>query len=748
VQELEGIPWQSLYRHALRCQTATWGGWGNLILPMPDGNGDELLWALLDVFDADTFHPLPVSMGDLKELAPEYYRERYEEAHRNADSMPEGFAEMVTDQLRQTALVRLMLPDDLQALLVGRVAPLSAQEGLPAFIGDAADPPSWPLVAVEKLRPLPEEVRVTTGWPDDELALMGALAQGELSPRLRTVLEEQGVNIRERPLQSPDAAWQTVEPIGGVPSQTLASLGLAQYWRPGAELAGMVLCIGDEPWDFGLACARDRMVGDARWMPARAVESPHALATIGRLAARMSRRSTARLRVCSVSSPEAAQRLIKALNEQVPSVPAEICRPLELVPSSPARLYERERVGHYQAVSVHRGSTPQLPTPIPRNVQADSPDDIRWMTDIDAEEWVAVRHHSLVVRVLTLPIKEGTARCGRDGVSYFCPSPMTWVGRSLESQTVRPKLHTVSLLEQVEAVMGARGWRAAPSDKGIYLQQSADVLGGTEELIAALTDDRAPLLTAFLSNDKNAPGWWIDARRYLTFEELRTVYGDEEGADEVILGLEDAGALLRGLVLRCALCRGKRFYRLAEVGDEFQCSRCWQRQPVNQSALITRPEPSWRYGLAEVIFQFLQHNGDLPLLSSYDFMNARAADRSPRGRPKLQLIGELDVSDHCGDGSELDIVIAYGTELWIGEATTAPRLEKTNAAEQQRLERLRDIADVLCVRGLLLINGTHWDRNTVTRAQANLRDVWPRLELIEEGRQAYRWSPPPPEPTT
>jgi hypothetical protein len=48
-----------------------------------DGAKDEFLWALLDIFDADTFHPLPVSTSDLEELAPEFYRRRHERCGRS-----------------------------------------------------------------------------------------------------------------------------------------------------------------------------------------------------------------------------------------------------------------------------------------------------------------------------------------------------------------------------------------------------------------------------------------------------------------------------------------------------------------------------------------------------------------------------------------------------------------------------------------------------------------------------------------
>ena len=460
VPVLEEVTWQAMFRFALRCQTATWGGWGNLVLPMPGGDGseDELLWALLDVFDADTFHSLPVSTGDLEELAPDFYRRRHEAVQQELKKISFGEEERVSEQLRAEQLAPLMLAEDLQELLIRRVAPLSGENRLSPFIREAGDPPEWPLVAAEKLKPLPATVEVFTGWPDDDLALLGAAVHGELSPRLRAQLTAAGMKVNETAVTGGSSAWDSaIELRQGVPSQALSSLGLAQYWRPGAQLPGMVLSIGDDAWDFSLACARDRMIGDARWLPTRAADDPQALMSVARIAARIRTRTTNPLRVCSVSAPQEASRFVQELDVFASGLPVEICDPLELVPSSPGRFYERERVGFYHAMVVHAGVTPALPTPVPQNVEPQSANEIRWMTDADVEGWAAVRHPSLSAHVLSRPITEEMTRCGHDGVTYFCPGPMTWAGRSLETQTVRPKLRPLTFLEQVESLLTAAG---------------------------------------------------------------------------------------------------------------------------------------------------------------------------------------------------------------------------------------------------------------------------------------------------
>ena len=153
------------------------------------------------------------------------------------------------------------------------------------------------------------------------------------------------------------------------------------------------------------------------------------------------------------------------------------------------------------------------------------------------------------------------------------------------------------------------------------------------------------------------------------------------------------------------------------------------------------PEPPWRYGLAEVIYQFLAHNGDLPLLAGHDFIRERAKDRPAAAPSRLQYAGELDIFDPDGVKHELDIMLADWTELWVGEATTQPRLESTNVEEHERLQRFRETADLLSARGALLITSGSWEPKTVARACAAFPGIWPRLEIIETGRQAQRCRP-------
>jgi hypothetical protein len=748
VPGVAGIPWQGLFRRAFRCHTSTWGGAGNLVLPVPADNGahDELFWALLDVFDADTFHGLPIRAGDVETLAPDYYEEHFGQRTRDLIAgVAEELREQALAELAGEAITGVDFDKGFQDLLMQRVAPLASVTGLEGFRYDAADPPHWPLTSAEKLRPLPAELVSRTSWPTEDIALLNAATNGEMSPRLEEALRTAGVRIQTSKV-NPTLAWNDAVTVGrGASLYALSALGLERHFYPGTQSSGLVLVVGEEPWDFAFACALDRFGVDARWVPTYAKDDLMALHAYSTLARNIRQYSgAATVRVCSTSDQNAAGQLTAILSGKSQDLAVfHTFDPLDLVPTAPCRLYEKENVGAWQTMLVIDGTTPLLPTPIPRNVEANSPDDIHWMTDVDVENWDGARHASLDARMLLSPaLMGGTARSGREALSYMSPGVMTWSHRSLASQAVRPKLAPLSFQDQVLSILTDAGWRAEPSDKGVYLEKTAGLFGGTQQLVAALSDERASFLTAFLSTDKDAPGIRVppEGRRCMTLKDFHELRASDD-PDAVVLGLEGAGAIIRGLVLKCAECRATRFYRLADVGHQFRCSRCATEQRLGPPSWMLGAEPPWRYMLAEVVFQFLDNNGDLPLLAAHDFVVSPEARSRPAVRRKLQYTGELRITDPDGKDSELDIVVTDGAHVWIGEATVSTSLEDTKDKETKRLKRFRNVADILGARAALLISSAEWDAKTITRAESQFPGVWPKLEVRPKARRAERWRP-------
>jgi hypothetical protein len=124
------------------------------------------------------------------------------------------------------------------------------------------------------------------------------------------------------------------------------------------------------------------------------------------------------------------------------------------------------------------------------------------------------------------------------------------------------------------------------------------------------------------------------------------------------------------------------------------------------------------------VFQFLRNRGDLPALTVFE--------RFSRSAHAVLAEAELTATDRSGTQSEFDFAVLEGGDLWLGEAFTADRYEPTKKRERERLERLREIAEVLNARGVILATAADaLSERTRDQAQRVVPGPWPRLELRE-----------------
>jgi hypothetical protein len=178
--------------------------------------------------------------------------------------------------------------------------------------------------------------------------------------------------------------------------------------------------------------------------------------------------------------------------------------------------------------------------------------------------------------------------------------------------------------------------------------------------------------------------------------------------------------LLRGLVFRCPLCALKGWYGADELAERLRCSRCRRPFTLTESGWQPGPEPQWRYRLAEVFWQLLQHNGDLPLRALRNVLGIG-------GSWQLGPTAFLHEHDLWAPGAdrpiELDICAQRGSELWIGEAKTAGSLGSATQAAA-KLDGLRRSAELLRPHGVLLVTAKPgWSDDTERKAHDALGDL-------------------------
>jgi hypothetical protein len=181
-------------------------------------------------------------------------------------------------------------------------------------------------------------------------------------------------------------------------------------------------------------------------------------------------------------------------------------------------------------------------------------------------------------------------------------------------------------------------------------------------------------------------------RRCLSARHIEKVAGDE--TDELIDMLVGREVLARGLVLQCRRCRRSAWYSLEDIGSSFRCGRCRLRQRVDRS-WVGDQEPAWFYELAEVVHQFIEHDGDIPVLAAD--LHLADSRRDVQRTAELEFFppGFDDLPPDKRQGVEVDIAAADGYRLWIGEAATDLR------PDNRRLKTVRRVADGTKAHGML-----------------------------------------------
>lgn len=243
-------------------------------------------------------------------------------------------------------------------------------------------------------------------------------------------------------------------------------------------------------------------------------------------------------------------------------------------------------------------------------------------------------------------------------------------------------------------------------------------MGGFSAFCTALRDRAFRGLTDAFRAPANteAPGHFLrsDSRRYLRWADVGSALALPDPAEQIHQLLEQ-GVLSQGLILKCAVCRAQEWHRLGRVSKTFYCARCDSEQALRREAWRPGPEPQMTYRLAEVIYQLLEHHGELPLLAVYD--------RFPKPRLPLAEAFELKFVKGAME-QELDIACALGSRLMIGEATVTGRLDA------DRFEFLRRLAEATGAREVLLATSEErWSEGTEARAAATFPGFWPRLHL-------------------
>jgi hypothetical protein len=728
VADIPKVPWQDVYASALGSQTRIWGGAANIIFPLSDRpEDDELLWALVDLWDADSWELFVSSAHDLADLLPaEYDAWRKQIDHELAKEPPENRGSRLEDALAGFA-VDQSLPDELSALLVRRGAAIH-HDGLPMSHGAlSGSRVPYPLTDVLDLRPLPDEVLDPQVDDGPTARLLMAAELGVLGTPQREALRSLGVSVKTvKPTSREELIrwlFRGTRPDGVAPF-ALGESGLSWFRSRPLTRDELTIVAGEDPRDFMLAYAIRRGRTHAWWFPESFFVAAHERRTALWDISSLALRRALPIVVTSATDPDAANKIAADLPAIAhDSVVIQTKSWQEALPGRANRLRSHHPVGFPERVLLEDGATPFLDTPIPR-VDPATPGDLRWMVDIAVTNWTAIRHPDLAKHLVPTGGGEDT-RTTRTGVSYSSPGPFVPANVPLEYLISHPQFRPLDVLDQLDAICRDANWTCQLSEKGQFAEAAVQRFGGFEELCTKLRDPHvAAILAAYLDGSDNAPGFRLShKRRYLTLEELD--YVCQRVGGPIVEDLQSRGVLDRGLVLKCQHCRYADWYPPRATDRFFSCTRCDTEQRPEKKHWMRGHEPAWQYRLHETVFQMILHRGDLPSLTVFErFWQASQA---------VAAVAELEFRSPDGKMQEIDFAVVDAGDLWLGEAFTDARYCKTGAnKENERFGRLASLAQLLNARGVILATGAEkLDDGTRKRAAKGFPGPWPRLELRE-----------------
>lgn len=183
--------------------------------------------------------------------------------------------------------------------------------------------------------------------------------------------------------------------------------------------------------------------------------------------------------------------------------------------------------------------------------------------------------------------------------------------------------------------------------------------------------------------------------------------GDQSAAAMLLDKLVAAKIIYRGFVLRCAVCKHVGWYSLADLTDEFRCTRCGRKQTISRQHWKQPAAPQIFYKLDEIVYQFLRNDGDVVALG-LDYM-ARNSKHPFHYSPEVKF--RKSDSDLVG---EIDFCAVYDGVLTIGEAKKSGELASSDGEARKIIEKYVRLADMLSARRVLFCTtAQEWKNSTI-----------------------------------
>lgn len=760
------IDWHHTALRIIEFLSSIWGGKHSVVVPTDGSTIEPVFWAILERFSPDYVYFYKKTWADIKVSSPEGYAAQLQkliELYDRGGPVFEVEKIRIDSELQGAPASHFVLGTALCAEIAERLVPFHFESHFEWVIGNGYVPHQLTgildvLPCVERPQSfasfeVPPEIN-TLWWT----ALTGAYSKA-LAEQLHSLSLNEGV-IRA----SADALGGFVDWIargavnsepGGIneilgdrpgfmpPDQTRPTpfdismsctglYGSAISFRDLGDHFALVL--GDSVADFCLSYCLPRIGHRAAWLPSAWIDAlqskrdtplGNCVFSVVYAAPHNVRQGTG-VKVCSVSKGIAyVSEALEILKQHAGiGLNGERVDPVEAMqvvatPAPTITPYCIDSPNHPEIYPfLGDRSAGAIRSPRPTGFSKLKASKHRWVAEVSARSRAVptIPHIAEHLIVLPQPLGAFAVRVSHQALAYACPGFSLIIGDDINANLQSPEIGLFDTFAAVSFVAATKGSACQLSDKGIYQRDSFNKLGGVSKAAKLFkADGSRAVFEKFLDHTKRKQGTYdegcvLDAekRTYLDLTPIEKIMGGDPTAAVLLLDeLTAAKVIYRGFALRCAVCKHAAWYSLADLTDEFRCTRCGRQQTISRQHWREPAAPQIFYKLDEIVYQFLKNDGDVVALS-LDYM-ARKTRHPFNYSPEI----EFRNADSALIG-EIDFCAVYDGELTIGEAKRRGELAASDRESQKVIEKYVYLANMLNARRVLFctISG-EWKNSTV-----------------------------------
>jgi predicted RNA-binding Zn-ribbon protein involved in translation (DUF1610 family) len=755
------VDWRHTALRVIEFLSSIWGGRHSIIVPTDGSTITPVFWAILEKFSADYVFFYAKTGDDIRLSRPEEYAAHLQahiKANENDSDLSDKEKDRVDQEHRGAWAHQFGLTPDLCSQIADRLVPFHLEKHFESITGHGYIP--YPLTSIINVLPCVDHSHSVASFQvSAEIeAIWWAAQTGKYSAEVnqdigkvglseeRIEISEEGLNDFVRwiaggagtPSSSTEPGSGKGEFLDGERSTplTLSMSGLGFYGNALSIRAlskRFAYVIGDSLDDFCLSYCLPHIGHHAVWIPLQWVDhfetKEKSLLTSCAMSALYAHpfrvAKDPGLKVCSMSiQPPAMEHVLEVLEKRVglglngrriDSLADTTLVALAADALIPYCIDSPNQPEIYPFLGLE--SVGAIRSPRPTGFSRLSASKHRWVAEVSTvgRPVPAVPH--IAERLVKFPQSGGTqsARVSSHALAYTCPSDFVF-GDDINPNLQNAEIRLFDTFTGVSAIAEANGYKSQLSDKGIYQRDSLKKFGGSAEAARIFRDSASrALLAKYLDHTDRPKGTYDngcvlhgDKRAYLDLAAARKAMGGDEQATVALLDkLAEAKILYRGFVLGCAVCKHAEWYSLADLADQFRCTRCGREQIMRQEHWRHPGSPQVFYKLDEIVYQFLKSDGDVVVLS-LDYM-------SRNSKLPFNFSPEIKFRDNGAQFTgEVDLCAVWDGDLTIGEAKKQGELAPSASDIQKIVKKYVRLADMLNARRVVFCTASpEWKNSTI-----------------------------------